>query len=180
MSDNGQATTSVEDLVSDAVSATEAANSTAPKDLSLEALILLINTERLHTLESTIRKEFDELKPRQDQVAFLHKLLKAVNSSTDDKGGFDWSKNEELQTLLGKAREMGVDIPEGKMKFTKDERERLIDNVKMTVEDLNVQNDMQLQNITRLNNERYESYQLARATMKPLHDSKIQSARSLK
>ena len=146
---------------------------------SLESLILLINSERLHTLEAQVHKEFQELKPRQDQVVFLHKLLKAINSSTDDKGAVDWTGNDELIELLDKAREMGVDIPEDKKKFKSSERERLIDNIKMTVEDLNIQNDMQLQNITRLNNERYESYQLARAIMKPLHDTKVQQARAM-
>lgn len=164
--------------IASTVPGVDEATSIDPKDISLEALILLINSERLHTLEDQIHKEFQELKPRQDQVAFLHKLLKAINSSTNDKGGLDWSKNDELLELMDKAREMGVDIPEGKKKFNQDERERLVDNVKMTVEDLNVQNDMQLQNITRLNNERFESYQLARAIMKPLHDVKIQSARA--
>lgn len=178
MADNTNTANPVEELITTATS--ETSDSSALKDLSLEALILLINTERLNTLEKNIRNEFSELKPRQDQVAFLHKLLKAVNSSTSDKGSFDWTKNEDLQQLLDEARQMGVDIPDGKVKFNHDERERLIDNVKMTVQDLNVQNDMQLQQITRLNNERYESFQLARMAMKPLHDSKIQTARNTK
>ena len=51
------------------------------KDLSLESLVLLVNTERLHHLENKITKEFVELKRRQDQVTFLHKLIKKINTA---------------------------------------------------------------------------------------------------
>lgn len=148
-----------------------------PKNLSLEALALLINTERLKRLENKITNEFIELKKRQDQVSFLHKLIKAINAGTsDDK--FDCSDNAEMQSLLSKAKEHGVDLQEGKFIYTKDERDRLIDNIRLTAEDFNVLNDMQLQMITRLTTERYESYQLARSIMKPLHEDKVNKARA--
>ena len=49
----------------------------------------------------------------------------------------------------------------------------------MHIEDLNTQNDMQLQTVTQLTNERYETYQMARAIMKPLDEDKKQKARSV-
>lgn len=149
------------------------------KELSLEALALLINTERLTHLENKITNEFIELKKRQDQVAFLHKLIKTINLATVD-GKFDSTTNEELKTLLNKARESGVEIKEGKYKFDKNEREHLIENIRMTTDDYNVLNDMQLQTINRLTTERYESYQIARSIMKPLHDAKINISRGIK
>lgn len=148
------------------------------KDLSLESLALLINTERLHYLENKITNEFVELKNRQDQVSFLHKLIKKINTATE-KEEFDCSKDPELQEMLQKAKEYGVDFKEGKLKFNKDERERLIENIRMSADDLNVLNDMQLQTITRLTTERYESYQLARSIMKPLHEDKINKAKAM-
>ena len=48
-----------------------------PENLSLEALILLINTERLKYLQEKTQKEFSELKDRQAKVAELHNILKA-------------------------------------------------------------------------------------------------------
>lgn len=147
--------------------------------LSLESLALLINTARLKQLENKITKELLELKKRQDGVVFLHKLIKTINTATNDKGEFDCTSNEDLKKFLNEAKEHGVDIKENKFKYTKDERDRLLENIRMTVEDNNVLNDMQLQSVTRLTNERYESYQMARAIMKPLHDDKINKARSI-
>ncbi len=151
-----------------------------PKNLSLEALVLLINTERLHHLHNKTHKEFKELKDRQDKVAQLHQLLKKINTQTTDNGEFDCTSNKELQQLIAKAKEIGVEIKDGKFKYTKGERDRLVENIRMTVEDLNVMNDMQLQTINRLTNERYESYQMARSILKPLHETKMQMAKGIK
>jgi hypothetical protein len=150
-----------------------------PKELSLEALLLLLTTERLHKLERDSKNELTELKKRQQQVSFLHKLSKALNTATSTKGELDLSKNQELKDMFAEAKELGVDIDEKKMKYNKDERDRLMDNIRMTIDDLNVQNDMQLQTVTRLTNERYESYQMARSILKPLHDVKIRKAQNI-
>lgn len=166
----------VGEVVSNAIK--ETSSQADPHNLSLEALALLINTERLKFLEKKITNEFLELKKRQDQVTFLHKLIKTINVATVNEE-FDCSNNPELKDLLQKAKEYGVEINDDKFKYHKEERDRLIDNIRMTAEDFNVLNDMQLQTITRLTNERYESYQLARSIMKPLHDDKINKARSI-
>ncbi len=150
-----------------------------PKKLSLDALALLVNTKRVRDLEDRAKAQYQELKNRQAEVRFLHKLLKVVNASTDSKGGFSASSNEELKTLLREADAMGVHIPEGKTSFTKEEKERLVDNVRLTCEDLNLQNEMQIQTITRLTHERYEAFQLARAILKPLNDDKVNKARAI-
>ena len=55
----------------------------------------------------------------------------------------------------------------------------MLENLKMSCDDLNLQNDMQLQDLNQLMNERYEVYQMARAIMKPLHDDKVHKARSI-
>lgn len=148
-------------------------------DISVEALALLLNTQRIRQLEEQTKKELKDLKARQDQVRFLHKLQKAINSTMKDDGSIDWSNEPDLLALLDKARDLGVDIPEGKKKFNKEERKRLVENIKMTTDDLNLENELQLQTITRLTNERYESYQMARAILKPLHEDKINKARKL-
>ena len=169
-------TKGVNDVVSTALSAVS--GNTDPKELGIESLVLLINTERLRFLENKITKEFIELKRRQDDVSFLHKLIKSVNSSTTNEE-LDCSKNTELQQMLKKATELGVDLKVDKFKYTKDERERLIENIRLTSENLNVINDMKFQTFSRLTTERYESYQLARSIMKPLHEDKIDKARAI-
>lgn len=157
---------------------TETGNSSNSNHLSLESLALLINMERLKRLENKIATEFVELKKRQDEVSFLHKLIKTINTATVNEE-FDCTNNQELKDLLAKAKECGVDLKEDKFKYTKEERERLIENIRITADDNNVLNDMQLQTITRLTTERYESYQLARSIMKPLHEDKTNKARAI-
>ncbi len=151
-----------------------------PNNISLEALILLINTERLNSLQEKTQTEFQELKKRQQDVKELHDILKAINKATGETGTLEISGNAELQKMFAKARELGADVAEGKTSFNREERERLVENIRMTVEDLNVQNDMQLQTISRLTNERYESYQMARSILKPLHEAKTSYARGIR
>ncbi len=153
-----------------------------PKDtdnMSVQTLVLLLTAERLHRLEEDSRNQLNELRTRQEKVSFLHKLMKTINTATGDKGNVDFSSHPELKEMLKKAKEMGVDLDENKMSYNNDERERLVENLRMTVEDLNVQNDMQLQMISRMTNERYESYQLARSIIKPLQDANINLARHI-
>lgn len=156
----------------------EISENTDPKSLSLESLALLINADRLKTLENNITKEFVELKARQDKVSTLYKVIKAVNSATVDDA-FDCTNDTDLQALLQKAKEYGADIKPEKLTYNRQERDRLIENIKITADELNVLNDMQLQTISRLTTERYESYQLARSIMKPLHEDKVNKARAI-
>lgn len=154
------------------------ANGGPSNDLSLESLALLLCTSKVKSVEENTKKELKELRQRQSQVKFLHQLLNGVNSETDAKGNFKLDNNSELKGFLEEASKMGVKVDTEKTSYTKDERDRLIENIRMTCDDLNIQNEMQLQTITRLTNERYEVYQMARAIMKPLHEDKINKARS--
>lgn len=150
-----------------------------PKHLSLESLTVLINANRLHELEKNSRKELSELRERHQKVAFLHKFLKTINAMTSPTHEFDWTNTPELGEMVLKAKEMGVELDERKFKYGKEERERLLENIRMTVEDLNTLNELQLQTITRLTNERYESYQMARNIAKPEHDAKLSPSRNI-
>jgi hypothetical protein len=147
--------------------------------LSLESLILLINTERLQQLKDKTRQELEELKVRQDKVRSLHKLLRHINTATNEKGKFDCSNDQETKDLLLKVKEFDIDIKEGKYSYTKEERDRLVENIRIAADDFNIENDMQLQTISRLTNERYESYQMARSILKPLHEDKQRKAREI-
>lgn len=149
-----------------------------PPDLSLEELILLIHTNKINTLEASSRTELQQLQERQGQVRFLHKLLTGINSNTDSSGGFSCTNDPDMQQLLTQAEEIGVDLDPTRTKYTQAEKERLVENLRLQCEDLNVQNELQLQTITRLTNERYEMYQMARSILKPLHEDKINKARS--
>lgn len=150
-----------------------------PENISLEALVLLINAERLKTLQDSTAKEFKELRERQEKVKQLHDLLQSLNKETTDKGEVDLKTKKDLADTLKKLKDHGISYNEDKTSYNKDERDRLVENIKMTIEDYNVQNEMQLQKVSRLTNERYESYQMARSILKPLHDDKHNKARAM-
>jgi hypothetical protein len=154
-------------------------NPDLPDQMSLETLVLLINTERLKNLQDSTANEFKELKERQDKVRKLHELLQNINRETSEKGELSLKNKTELIDGMKQLKDHGISLKDDKLSYSRDERERLIENIKMTIEDLNVQNDMQLQKITRLTNERYESYQMARSILKPLHDDKHNKARAM-
>lgn len=150
------------------------------KQLSIESLTLLINAERLTQLREQTNKELTELQERQGQVAKLHTLLQKVNEATNTKGELDCSSNKELQDLLKEGKALGVQYKDGQAKFTKEERDRLVENIRLTADDMNVKNEMQLQTVNRLTNERFECFQLAKSIFKPLHEAKLQIIRGIK
>lgn len=151
-----------------------------PQNMSLETLVLLVNVDRLKFLREKTHSEFTELKKRQGEVRTLHSLLKNINKLVNSSGELDATNSEELKKLLKEAKDLGVETKDGQLKFNKEEKDRLVENIRMTIDDMNVLNDMQLQSVNRLTNERYESYQLARAILKPLHEAKMQTARAVK
>lgn len=168
-----------------ALDAVKNANAKDPKEMELEQLVFLLLTQRLKELQQKSTDEFKELKKRQDEVVQMHKVLKAINSNTNENSELNYDLNSDLTNQLKEAREkLGIDIQtgtvkDGKMTYTKDQRERLIDNIRMSIDDHNTKNDMQMQTVTRLINERYESYQMARAILKPIHDDKMNKAKAI-
>ncbi len=155
---------------------------TEPQRVALSASLKLLNMIKLQDTQAELKKEYKELLERQEKVRFLSKLQQAINAKADAKGNFDCSKDTDLQKLLQEAREIGVAIPggEGKLIFNKDEKESLVENLQLMTKDLNVQNEMQFQKVTRLNNEISEFYQLARGTTKPEHDAILSAIRGVR
>ena len=153
----------------------------APEEdnLELENLTLSILTSFADDIQEKSKAEMDELKERQKDVRFLHNLLKLVNTASNEEGDLDISDNQEIKDLLAQAQELGVEVDLNKTTYNKDERNRLIENIKMTCEDLNMQNDMQMQTINRLTNERYELYQMAKSIIKTLHDAMMGHVRGI-
>ena len=103
----------------------------------------------------------------------------------------DSEKNQEKLTVLDAEHQVRLDEIEAikssgesilskNKQFTKEMRDRLLENIRMTVDDHDVKNQMQIQKVTRLENERSESYQMARAIMKTLNDMKIQHLRGIR
>lgn len=154
--------------------------STNYENLSLETLVFLVNAERLDHLQAQADKEFKELGKRQEQVSLLHKTLKKINALTDTKGDLDFSHDADLKSLIQQAKELGIEgVVDGKETYTKEEKDRLIENIKMTIEDLNIKNEMQLKKADRLTNEKIEAYNLIKKILDPVHSAKMQMARNI-
>lgn len=68
------------------------------------------------------------IKERTDSIDLLTLLVSKINS---EKGAIDWSNNEEMKQLIEKARALGVDIPQGKLKWTEDEKKLFKENIQM-------------------------------------------------
>ena len=132
----------VTQVLSQAITKSDSSKDT--KELSLEALVLLLTTDRLHHLEKQSRKELDELRGRQKKVAFLNKLTKTINTATGPKGDFDMGNYTDLQNMLSDAKKIGIEVDEAKVKYNDEERQRLVDNIRMTIDDMNVENEMHL------------------------------------
>lgn len=147
--------------------------------MSIQQVMLILMNERVESLTEKTGNELKELVERQKLVAELHNVLAGINSATDKDGKISVAKGSELESLLKRAEELGVKIPKTEGTFERDERERLVENLRMTVEDLNVKNDMQLQKVTKYTNERYEAYQMARSIMKAPDDAVKSSARNI-
>lgn len=192
-----------ETIVDDVIGTEVAAAIELSQELNVEQLTHLLILSKVDKLKTDFAGKGRELKERQDKVRWIHDLMqslnKRVNKETGEldlthkkidektgelKSGHTAEGDEELQALLHlrarlkDAKDKGYEI-KVQGKYDKDERERMLENLKMSCDDLNLQNDMQLQDLNQLMNERYEVYQMARAIMKPLHDDKVHKARSI-
>lgn len=150
------------------------------ENFTLEQLVVLINTDRVRSLEEKSKSELKILKDRYADVKSLNDLRKKINNALSDPAAkIDITKDDELKKMLEKAKELGVPVIDGKTSYTKEEAERLLDNIKMTIDDLTVQNDLQMQQISRLQNEHHESFQLAMSIMRPVHAAKSSMIRGI-
>ncbi|MGM0440640.1 MAG: hypothetical protein ACQEP8_05970 [Chlamydiota bacterium] len=145
-------------------------NDTGREELSLEALALLVQTQRIDHLEGKMRSKTDEIKGRQGKVRKLHGLLNKINNASDKKGKLDISKNSELKELLDQARDLGVDIKKDKKTWSKEEKEHLIEDIRMACDDLSSENQMAMQDAQAHMNQRYEVYEMTKNIMKTLHE----------
>lgn len=76
----------------------------------------------------------------------------------------------------------GLKDNKGKLKtgnYNKEERDRWIEILRTTSDDLTMLHQMQVQVVNRLNNERNETLLMARTIMKTLHEDKLSKARAI-
>lgn len=89
---------------------------------------LLLMERILGQAQAEAHELYQKIKNRTDQVEILTKLIGKLNVID---GKVDWSKDEEMKLLVQQARAMGVEIPENKYTWTKDEKRYLLENIQM-------------------------------------------------
>lgn len=173
------------------------AHSRFPADSTRELLENAKSTfiTKLNQQEDMLTNEFGKIKAGQNRARELNKLIQKINHATS-KGELHCKDNKELMDMLESASKSapsttieknrgqdpdfnGIELDPKKTDYSKDELDRLLENIRMEVDDINVVNEMQLQNLNRLVTHYHEIYQMMKSIMKPLHDDKINKARSI-
>jgi len=145
---------------------------------NLETAITLFCIDQEEKCETEMKEKSKELQERQLKVKYLNDLLQIINNSLDEEGSLDLESKDDLQDMLKEAKEIGVDISD-KTYFTEQEKDRLIENIRITCDGFNVENNMQIQDIQKLTTHRYEIFQLAKSIIKTLHEAKLNYARGM-
>jgi len=94
--------------------------------MSLMARILGQAEAEAHTL-------YQRIKARTDNLDVLTLLISKINS---EPGEINWSDNQEMQALVAHARQIGVEIPDGKLEWSEDEKRLLKENIQMKKDSL--------------------------------------------
>lgn len=89
---------------------------------------LLLMEKILGQAQAEAHQLYHKIKERTDQVELLTKLIGKLNLID---GKVDWSKDEEMKMLVQQARAIGVEIPENKYTWSKDEKRYLLENIQM-------------------------------------------------
>ncbi|NGX53898.1 MAG: hypothetical protein K1000chlam4_00618 [Chlamydiae bacterium] len=90
--------------------------------------VMALMARILGQAEAEAQALYLRIKGRTDDIDTLITLASKINSAD---GNIDWSKDEEMKKLVERARELGVDIPEGKYAWNEEEKELLKENIQM-------------------------------------------------
>lgn len=115
-----------------------------------------------------------------DSEALLRKSEETQNKALTLENEGKKEEAEDLRERAASLKEDALELKEvakiltidkEKTFFSKDERERILENARTTCGDLNVRNDLQMQTIQRLTNNRHELLHYARTIQKTVQDT---------
>ncbi len=110
-----------------------------------------------------MRKQAKELSEQADKL-----LAEADKLEKEGKVQEAKELRDEASELKDVAKAMGADA--SKNTYTKEEKEKLVENLRMTSEDIQTLNQLQTQTVSRLNNELHESLLIGRDIIKKVHE----------
>ncbi len=110
---------------------------------------------------------YNRIKERTDNIDHLTLLISKINS---EGGALDWSENEEMKALVEKAREIGVDIPEGKLQWSEDEARLLKENIHLRKDSMEKVTQMERTDMQRYLQEASQCHQARSNVLKLLKE----------
>jgi len=78
--------------------------------------------------EAEAHQLYIKIKDRTDKIDTLSLLMAKINNAGK---AIDWSNDPQMKELVDRAREIGVDLPEGKYKWEESEKHLLKENIQM-------------------------------------------------
>lgn len=157
-----------QDSTSSAPAIDPATESSKPKPPSLDQLLLEIISKAMNENEAeTITKSL-ELKKGQAATAKVQNIMEQINLMKVEKGG-SVTVTDDFLRLLEEAKnsipeggpELHIVEPAKGKTYTKEEKEKLIENVRICIENLNTDNETLLQEVTQLRNTLLEILKMA-------------------
>jgi hypothetical protein len=149
--------------------------------LSTGIISPVLNLQRVKYQEkhAEITSLYTENKRRLKDLEFIQKLTADINNIiTED--GVDFTNYPELQERLNQARELGVTIPEGKVKFTKAEQTRLMQNIDLSSKSLTDMNLFKLKELEKISRELDHISMMIREASKTSHQTNSKIAANIK
>lgn len=124
--------------------------------------------------------EFEKLREKAKELMQAGNALVAEADRLEKEGRKAEAKalREEGSEMQEVAQVLGAES--SKEIYSKDEKDKLVENLRMTCEDLNTVNQLQTQTVSRLNNELHESLLIGRDIMKRVHEILSAMARGIR
>ncbi len=105
---------------------------------SLAADLFFLRLEALANCEKKVKTARDKIRTLHEQNKTMTNLLQAMTANAEQNGSFE-ARDEQTRKLLADARRVGLQIPEGKHSFSKDERDAAVRNIELNVRNLDLE-----------------------------------------
>jgi beta-galactosidase beta subunit len=117
--------------------------------------------------EAEAHELYLRIKQRTDNVDTLTLLISKINSTN---GKIDWTQDEEIKQLLEKVRSIGVDIPEGKLTWSEEEKRLLKENIQMKKDSMEKMTQLERTDMQRFLQEASQCHQARSNVLKLLKE----------
>lgn len=159
----------VEKVVDATVGIPEIAKELPPeKQLALGAMIYAIALRRQSELVQKSKDGMLEIQEKNRNIAKVNAAMQAINAC--ESGDLDLTNKPQLMEQLKQAKEAGAFIDLSKTKYSQEDRHRLLDNLRLSSDSLNMQTQTEMQQANLLS-QVYENFTAARPITRAEHDA---------